>query len=351
MKELRWVISQYDPCLFIHHKKQLYLVLYVNNIIVFSKNRSVIDSFKDNLFRAFKMTKDDCSNYFLGTHLQAHDNGLKIHQRNYVQQILNRYQLKDIPTVKTPMQKIPAENKGPKALKNFIHEYISKVGSLIYPAQICRPDIAYTTAVVGRFNANPNQEHMDAVHRIFAYLKGSMDRDITYHKTTTPTLKIIVDSNWGGCPDTYRSTTGWVCLLSDSSISWSSQRQKTVTLSTAEAEYTATTEAAKESVWVQGILNELETSFRLDTVELHIDNNAAMKLTRNAKFHVRTKHIGIKHHFIRELVSNGTITPIRVDTQDNAADILTKPLAWPSFSRHITHMGMICDKVEDSDNE
>lgn len=341
MKRLGWEISKYDPCLFIHKKDNMFLVLYVDDMIIFAPKQEMIERFKQEIFQVFNMTNDGECSFFLGTHIEKGQSGIVLHQKNLILQTLKRYGLEDLPPVKTPMTKIPDANTGDKPSKEFIHEYISKVGSLIHPAQITRPDIAHATSVVGRFNANPNQEHLDAVHRIFAYLKGTPDRGIYYNPEEELKLEMFVDSDWGGCPDTHRSTTGWVCTLGRKPISWSSQRQKTVALSTTEAEYVAATEAAKEAVWLKGLINELGTQFRIESIPLYIDNNSAMKLTRNAEFHARTKHIGIKYHFIRELVEDNTVIPIRVDTADNIADIFTKPLGRPTFEKHLSNLGMM----------
>ena len=130
-------------------------------------------------------------------------------------------------------------------------------------------------------------------------------------------------------------------MLAGGPISWCSQRQKTVSLSTTEAEYIAASEAVKEAIWLKGIINEMDIPLTIEGVPLHIDNNSALKLTKNAEYHARTKHINVKFHFIREQVCNGTIVPIRVDTEDNLADIFTKPLPRVRFEKLFGKLGMI----------
>ncbi len=341
MIRLGWRVSAYDPCLFIHDQEGTFLVVYVDDMIVLAPDQKTIDLFKRDLFKVFSMTDQDECKYFLGVHIDRADRSLKIHQKTAIIQILKRYGLEDIPPIKTPIREIPSKNTGERASPEFIKTYISKVGSLNYISQTSRPDITFAASVAGRFNANPNQEHMDNVHRIYAYLKGTMERGIVYSDALELSLEAFVDADWGGCPDTFRSTTGWIVTLGGNPISWSSQRQKTVSLSTTEAEYVAASEAAKEVVWLKGLINDLGTDLQVETVPLRIDNESAMKLTKNAEFHGRTKHINIKHHFVRELVDDGTILPIRVASADNVADVLTKPLSRPIFERHFVTLGSI----------
>lgn len=145
-----------------------------------------------------------------------------------------------------------------------------------------------------------------------------------------------MDSDFAGCEDSRRSTTGWVFTLAGGPVSWSSQRQKTVATSTMDAEYVAGAEAAKEAVWIRNFINDLRIpGVHIGTVPLYIDNNSALKLTRNPEFHSRSKHIDVKHHFIREKVDDGVINTLRVETADNLADIFTKGLPKP------THMGFV----------
>lgn len=167
--------------------------------------------------------------------------------------------------------------------------------------------------------------------RIFAYLKNDPGKGIVYSDKHGLQLMGFVDSDFAGCEDSRRSTTGWVFTLAGGPISWSSQRQKTVATLTMDAEYIAGAEAAKEAVWIRNFINDLRIpGVHIDTVPLYIDNNSALKLTRNPEFHSRSKHIDVKHHFIREKVDEGVINTQRVDTKDNLADVFTKAL--PRFT-------------------
>ena len=323
----------------------MFLTVYVDDILIFGKSGPYIQDFKSKLSKIFRLTDNENCDYYLGMNVHHDEDAIRIHQAAFIQQLLDRYDLNDLATVKTPMDsthKLETE-KNHTASKAFISRYLSMVGSLIYLAVISRPDISYAVGVVSRFSSNPNQQHLAAVTRIYAYLKGSKTRGLHFDRQLKDgwQLKGFVDSDWGGCNDTGRSTTGWVFTLAGSPISWASQRQKTAALSTCEAEYMAATEAAKEAIWLKGLINELRIpEVKILAVPLMIDNNAALKLTRNTEFHARTKHINIRYHFIREHVEEGNLDPVRVPTQENISDILTKALARPAFDAVAQKMGL-----------
>lgn len=346
---LGFTASKYDPCLFIFPAKTVFVFLYVDNINVIVSKTEDISWVKKHLFKAFEMTDEDES-FFLGMNIQRTNNSVQLNQPNAIEQILRKFDLEDLPTKRTPITRVPPRTtEGEDTTLVSLTEYRSKTGSLIYPASVTRPDIAFASSVVGRFSAAPAQDHLDTVHNIIGYLKATPTRGVKYQAQGAIQLQGFVDSDFAGCVDTARSTTGWVFTLAGGPISWCSQRQKTVSLSTTEAEYIAASEATKEAIWLKGIINELDIAYHIDGVPLHIDNDSAMKLTKNAEFHARTKHINVKHHFIREHVRDGTIIPIRVSTEDNLADAFTKPLARARFEKLMKMMGVVDATLEDDD--
>jgi hypothetical protein len=197
-----------------------------------------------------------------------------------------------------------------------------------------RPDFCFATFKCARYMSNPAQQHEDALHTLFEYLQGAADFGIKYRRGKTDIVGFS-DSDFGGCVDTRRSTTGWIFMFGGAPVSWCSQRQKTVSLSTAEAEYIAASECAKEAIWIRGFVNDLPIpEIHVERLPIYMDNDTARKLTRNPEMHNRTKYIEIRHHFVRERVTETMeLETLRVDTKDNLADILTKPLARESLER------------------
>ena len=328
-----WVRSDWDHSLFIHREKKLVMTVYVDDINLFGPSEHNIQSAQAGLADKFAMKDLGPVSYYLGMNISYSKEGsIHLCQETFILQIIERYGLQDLKTSKIPMD--PSfklrTNTGEPLPKNQQQWYHSMVGSLNYLATVSRLDVALATGIVGRFCANPSQEHIDAVQQIYAYLKGTPTIGPVYAKGDWK-FEGFVDSDWGGCPETRRSMTGFVFKLANGPISWVARRQKTVALSTCKAEYVAGAEAAKEAVWLKHLTNELDTGVQLSEVPLHIDNNAAMKLAKNPEFHGRTKHIELRHHFLRERVLNGDLSVIRVDTKDNVADILTKPLPRVTF--------------------
>lgn len=325
-------MSAYDPCVFINDSTGLILEVHVDDINVMGKNLQDILDFKIQISQEFPMTDEGECSWYLGMHVEQKLGEIHIHQKKYIDEIIAKYGFSNAAPVKTPLDKDTrlSSQDGYTAHPKLRTEYQSKVGSLNFASNQTRPDIAFATGYVARYASNPNKMHMDAVDRIFSYLKADPGKGIVYSGRHGLQLRGFVDSDFAGCEDSRRSTTGWVFTLAGGPISWSSQRQKTVATSTMDAEYIAGAEAAKEAVWIRGFINDLRIpGVYIDTVPLYIDNNSALKLTRNPEFHSRSKHIDVKHHFVREKVDEGVINTQRVDTKDNLADVFTKTLARP----------------------
>lgn len=321
----------------------------MDDLNLFGADEKEIVMAKKQLIKEFEMTDlSECA-YYLGMHVLMTPDATYLHQAGYIQQMLNRFKLNDIAISRTPTSphKKLYSNKGETASREFIKEYQAKVGSVNYSATITRPDISFAVSRLARYMSNPSDEHMDEMHILFGYLKGTMFLAIKYNRGDDQISRALVDSDYGGCPDTYRLTTGWIFLLAQGPISWSSKRQKTVAMSSCEAEYVAASEATKEAMWLRRLIKELIGIHTLTsgynnphTLVLEIDNNSAIKLSKNPEFHARSKHIAIRHHFIREQIANKSIVLRRIDTNNNMADILTKSLPRPRFEELIEKMGM-----------
>lgn len=216
--------------------------------------------------------------------------------------------------------------------------YRAAVGSLNYLAVATRPDIAFAVGVASRHMANPGPADVKLVKKIIRYVKGTKDQGLTYKSGTVMELISYSDSDYAGCEATRRSTSGALFMLAGGAVGWSSKRQRTVALSTCEAEYVAAACAAKELLWMKRLLKEMIGIFK--TQILYIDNQSAIKLINNKMTNDRSKHIDVKYHFIRELVENGQIIPEFVGTRDQLADIFTKPLNSDLIAKFKNEIGL-----------
>lgn len=337
LNRLNFRASAYDHCVFVHESEQLIIVIHVDDIRLFSPSQATIDNFKRRITSVFQMTDEGLGEVYLGMQVEQSTQGVYLHQTAYIEKILDRFDLNKAVSVRTPCDPekklwMDIENI---ATDEFKHRYLSMFGSLNYLPTITRPDLAYAVSMIGRYNSNPNQEHLDASLRIYAYLIGTKNHGLFFTKDD-PELKAYVDSDYGGCLDTARSTTGWIFTMAGGPVSWGAKRQQTVSLSSTEAEYMAATEAAKEAVWIKSFVNDLGIpNYQIGPVQLQVDNASAIKLTKNPELHQRTKHIAIRHHFIRECVEDGHIQISWIKGTENLADALTKALGRSKFEDFI----------------
>ena len=201
-------------------------------------------------------------------------------------------------------------------------DFKSMVGGLRYLVHT-RPDIAYAVGVVSRFMERPTVLHQNAVKRILRYVQGTLDYGLVYHKGRgNYLLSGFSDSDLAGNVDDRKSTGGMAFYLDESLITWVSQKQRCVALSSCEAEFMAATAAACQGIWLQGLLRQI-SDVKVGPVVIYIDNRSAIDLARNPVFHGRSKHIDVRYHFIRECVEQGKIILKHVSTEQQKADVLT----------------------------
>ena len=209
--------------------------------------------------------------------------------------------------------------------------YLKIIGCLMWIASTTRPDVCYAVRYLSRYSAKPTEAHLVLAKRVMAYLLCTKDHGLVLggkpHK-----LEGWVDADHSGCLNTRKSTTGYVYKFCNSTIQWQSRRQATISLSTMESEYVATAEAAREAIWLRSLLSEL--GFKQNTTTINCDNQSAIRLANNPGTHARSKHIDIKHHFIREKVFEGDLRLEYVRSEMQDADFLTKSLSRDAHSQN-----------------
>jgi hypothetical protein len=238
--------------------------------------------------------------------------------------------MEDAKSISTPMQtngSLDSDTSG-----NMVDQtmYRSMIGSLLY-VTASRPVVMFSVCMCARFQASPRESHSKATKRILRYLKHTQNVGLWYPKGAKFELIGYSNSNYAGCKVDRRSTSGTCQLLGRSFVSWSSKKQNSVALSTAEAEYIAAGSCRAQILWMKATLNDFGIKFK--QVPLLCDNESAMKLTNNLVQHSRTKHIDVRHHFIRDHQQKGNISIENVGTDDQLADIFTKPLDENRFCK------------------
>ena len=215
--------------------------------------------------------------------------------------------------------------------------YREAVGSLMYLMLCTRLDIAAAVQYVSRFANNPSSLHWSAVKRIFQYVSYTKSLGLTFSRQGEVRIHGYSDSDWETCVDTRRSTSGYVVKMCGAAVSWCSRRQKSVSLSSCEAEYVAACEATREVVWQLQVLDELGYPQR-SPVRIFMDSESAISLIKNPVFHDKSKHIQGKMHYVREKAADLSVTFVKVNTKLNVADSLTKGI--PADKTNFCRQGM-----------
>ena len=175
--------------------------------------------------------------------------------------------------------------------------------------------------------------------RVLRYLKSSLGQGILYLAMSSLSLMAYCDSDWGSCPMTRHSTTGFCTMVGDSLVSWKSKKQTTVSRSSAEAEYRAMATTSCELTWIRFLLNDLQVSHSQPAI-LHYDNKAALHIATNPVFHEWTKHIELDCHLIREKIQSGLIQTAYISATHQLVDIFTKPLGRQQFIHLLRKLGI-----------
>ncbi|KAA0059797.1 putative mitochondrial protein [Cucumis melo var. makuwa] len=206
----------------------------------------------------------------------------------------------------------------------------SLVGSLRY-LTCTQPDILFIVGLVSRFMESPTTTHLKVTKRILRYLKGTLDYGLFYSSSKEFKLEGYCDSDWVGDTNDRKSTSGYVFFIGNTTFTWSSKKQPIVTLSTCEAEYVAATSCVCHAVWLRNLLKTVGI-LQDDPTMIHVDNKSTIVLAKNPVFHDRSKHIDTRFHFIRDCISRKEVQVEYVKTEDQIADIFTKPLKVNVFT-------------------
>ncbi|GJV96535.1 putative ribonuclease H-like domain-containing protein [Tanacetum coccineum] len=312
-----------DQTLFIRkHKGEFLLVqVYVDDIIFGSSNPKLCREFEALMHDKFKMSAMGELSFFLGLQVLQKKDGIFLSQDKYVGDILKKFGFSDLRSANTPMDRENPWGKDGTGKDVDLHLYRSMIGSLMY-LTASRPDIMFAVCACARHQVTPKECHLHAVKRIFRYLKGHPKLGLWYPKESPFDLVAYSDSDYGGASQDRKSTTGGCQFLGRRLISWQCKKQTIVATSTTEAEYVAAASGCGQVLWIQNQL--LDYGYNFMNTKIYIDNNSAICIVKNPVFHSRTKHIEIRHHFIRDCFEKKLIYVDHIHTDDNVADLLTK---------------------------
>ncbi|KAM1357424.1 hypothetical protein ACFX2H_031230 [Malus domestica] len=311
-------------------KDILIVSIYVDDIIYTGSNKQMLEEFKEDMKRKYEMTDLGLLHHFLGMGIIQSTSSIFIHQKKYASSLLDKFGLKECKPVLTPLvatEKLTTDDGSGAASEEL---YRSMVGSLLY-LTATRPDVMYASSLLARFMHCPTSKHVGTAKRVLRYIKGTLDYGLEYVKGKNSMLIGFCDSDWSGSIEDSKSTSGYAFSFGSGVFSWASVKQNCVALSTAEAEYISASEATTQAIWLRFVLEDFG-EFQTEATPVHCDNTSAIAITKNSVFHQKTKHINRRYHFIKDALKDGIIDLVYCPTNEELADIFTKPLPKDRFN-------------------
>ena len=304
--------------------------VYVDDLIVTGSSSDVIETFKNEMTQEYYMSNLGSLSSYLGIEVKQGKNFIFLSQTAYSQKVLQHAKLGECNAAITPLEsRAQFTNEEGRLMVNS-NVYCSLIGSLRYLTHT-RLNLLFSVGIPSRYMENPSQEHYNGVKRVLRYIKGTEDCGLFCKKGDLKGELIgYSDSDFAGDCNDRKSTSGHIFFFGGMAVSWSSQKQSIVALSSCEAEYVAATTATCQAMWINRLIRELTSNEEL-TVKLLVDNESAITLSKNSVHHNCTKHIDTHYHFISECVEDKKIEIIFIWTEDQLADMFTKALRRMKF--------------------
>ena len=309
------------------------IISWVDDLIVVTKDEEFRKKIESTLKKHFLVKCLGELEHYIGIALKKDGKGgYSLDQSAQNRRVVNQYLSDDPGTAKTPappdrLSKVdcPTTEEEKKQIK---YPYINATGSLLYTTVCTRPDMFFAVMQLARFNSNPGHAHVKASKQALKYLNRTVDQGIHFSKSSNfdgkLEIKAFVDSDWAGCPDTRRSTMGYIILVANGPVSYKSKLMPTLALSSCEAEFQGLTEVCREVMWMCRFLDEIGLGYH--TPEIYCDSSSAINWAEDPIQHQRNKHCELKYYYIRDRVSKDEVKLFKVHTTRNGADMMTKPL-------------------------
>jgi hypothetical protein len=351
-EDLGFTRCKSDTCLFVKKSRSgrvIILGVFVDDLLpeFHAEDRSEWNEYQKRLVDKYGVKDIGDAAWTLGMEIvrDRAKRSILLTHKLYQKNMLHRYGMDESASNKTPaeveklsLKDCPATIEEEGEIDRS--EYMAMVGSLMYLAVTTRPDIGFSVSQLARYMQNPGKKHVVAAKRVMRYIRGTPNHGLRFAGQQSPngerTMKIqaLCDADWGGELDERKSRSGYLIYVNGCLVSYSSKLQKTVSLSSAEAEYFAISVATQEIIWIHQVLTEVTMgTVPVDTPVLQCDNRAAIAISSDDIHHERTKHIDIRHHFIREEVKQRRLVIEWIGTKEQIADIMTKPLGTLLFER------------------
>ena len=338
-----WKQSKANQCLFIRniHKNHFQVLLvYVDDIILGCPDIASMDSLKAEISSLFEAKNLGVINYLLGIHIKRHINSQQVYidQAQLIKKVIDKHCTNSSSRTSLPVKLGTNETILISLEREEITQHQQIIGSLLYLSRYSRPDIAFAVNCLSRTQANPTSVDALAAQTVLNYLNATIDLKLHLNYKSDLSIDAFSNADWGSNKIDRNSTTGCCIVLGKAIVNWISKKQKSVALSTMEAEYVAASITAKEILFIENLLAEFNINC---TPKLNCDNLAAISIMKDPKEPQRVKHIDLSYHFVRELVNNNHLKLEYVNSRNNPADVFTKPLNKNQFNNYCQFIGII----------
>ncbi|RVX18691.1 Retrovirus-related Pol polyprotein from transposon TNT 1-94 [Vitis vinifera] len=305
---------------------------------------------KEYLSKNFHMVDMGEANYVIGIEIfRDRSRGvLGLSQKGYIDWVLERFNMQSCSSGIAPILKgdklskmqCPRNNMEREQMKKI--PYASAVGSLMYAQTCTRPDISFVVGMFGRYQSDPGFEHWKAAKKVMRYLQGTKDYMLTYKRSEQLEVVGYSDSDYGGCLDSLKSTSGFVFMLANGAISWKSEKQSITASSTMEAEFVACFEASSHALWLRNFISGLGVVDSIaKPLRIYCDNTAAVFFSKNGKFSSGSKHMDLKYLVVKERVQKQQVSIENIRTTLMVGDPLTKGLPPKAYLENVMRMGLL----------
>jgi hypothetical protein len=315
-----------DVCVLV--KGTIFLAIYVDDILIIGESLKVIQYVKEAIAEKFDIKDLGEARLLVGINLEKWDDGSwHLDQQHYINEIMELYCVNNLKTTEIPMQPnlgltsdLESESE---ALRSPVDRaiYQQVIGKLMYLMVCTRPDISFTVSVLSRFVTQPKEKHWRCVIQLLKYINSTKQLSLCYPSQGQVVLSGYSDSDHAGDHQDRKSTSGYVFMVGNCCVSWRSVKQTTVSISSTEAEYIALSTCAQEALWLRLLLKELGYSQR--TTSIYNDNLSSHQIAKGSTS-ARSKHIDVRHHFIRDHINKKELEILYMSTNDLPADAFTK---------------------------
>lgn len=328
-----------EECLYLN-KQSVALLVHVDDVLYTGRSQDLAMVERELGKRFPFSSQPGPASVFLNIKITFPGNGIiALDQSHYIDQLLEQFRMADCNPRSTPLDKgarpsTIKRSSDPSGTNRLPYRRLS--GSLLWLSNWTRPDICYAVNALCAFNSNFDKVHWNMLKHILAYLKKT--KHLKLHLGGDLKLTGYTDADWAGGDDGV-STSGCVIKLGSGAVSWSSKKQSSVAKSSAEAEYISASRSASELTWLRNLMSKLGVDSSKPTTLL-VDNQSAIQWSHGLGKFSKVKHVNVSYHSIRTLVTDKIICPKYVPSEDNIADVMTKPLGNPAHSSFVKALGL-----------